>query len=613
MANSSKDIHNQTPDDRFIEANSLDAERLGKAIEQQEKKKREKGRDEVSEQQKANRAKSLGDILVEADLLSAEELGRALDMRLREGKRLRDILAEQELVTPEQLATALSIQLNMPLIDLKRHTVQPKALALISENTARKHTLIPLDIIQDVLYVVMADPTDIYAIEDLQAEARMSVEPMLGIPEQIEQAINLRYNTTGEIEKQLSQFTPYELKAVDGSFDLEATGQSPIVQTFDLMISQAIHDRASDIHIEPQENRVRVRYRIDGILHDSATLPTSAHSALLSRLKIMAGLDIAEQRRPQDGQFSVRSGGKLIDLRVATAGTANGERATLRILEKERNFIELENLGFPSASLQKYSEFLNSAYGMMLISGPTGSGKTTTLYASISRLDRDAYNIMTVEDPIEYHFTNLTQVQVNLKAGITFSTCLRTFLRHDPDIMMVGEIRDRETATLAAQAAMTGHLLFSSVHANDSISTIFRLVDLGVEPYLIASTLLGVVAQRMVRRICPHCRISFEPSPEELEAYESEMERGEVTFYKGSGCNLCNNTGYLGRIGVFEVLQMSDRLRQMLLDNASAGEMKEQALREGLITMRYDGMQKVKEGITTPSEVLRSVFSVGQR
>ncbi len=608
-----KDADNLIPEDRLIEADSLDADRFGEAVEEWGRKKREKGRDEISEQQKANRGKSLGDILVEADLISAEELGQALDKRLREGKRLRDILAEDEMVTPEQFATALSIKLNMPLIDMKRHTVQPEALRLVSEETARKHTLIPLAIIDNALYVVMADPTDIYAIEDLQAEARMSVEPMLGIPEQIEQAINLKYANASEIEKSLSQFAPYELKAVAGAFDLEATLQSPIVQTLDLIISQAIQDRASDIHIEPQENRMRVRYRIDGILHDSATLPMSAHSALISRVKIMAGLDIAEQRRPQDGQFSVKSGGDLVDIRVATAGTSNGERATLRILTKERNFIELGNLGFPSTSLEKYSQFLKSAYGMVLISGPTGSGKTTTLYASISQLDRNIYNVMTVEDPIEYHFTNLTQVQVNLKAGITFPTCLRTFLRHDPDIMMVGEIRDGETARLAAQAAMTGHLLFSSVHANDSVSTIFRLIDLGVEPYLIASTLLGVVAQRMVRRICPNCRISFEPTPQEREVYESEMGREEVTFHKGSGCNLCNNTGYLGRIGVFEVLQMSDKLRQMLLDNASAGEMKARALKEGLVTMRYDGMQKVKEGITTPSEVLRSVFSVGQR
>ncbi len=613
MADVSRDNTDQNLGNSFIEADLLGAEQLGEAIDGQEKRKKEKTRDVIAEQQKANRGKSLGDILLEADLLSAEELGHALDVQLKQGKSLREVLAEQDVVTPEQLATALSIQLNMPLIDLKRHTVQPEALKLISEETANKHMLIPLDIIENVLYVVMADPTDIYAIEDLQAEAKMSVEPMLGIPSQIEQAINLHYNTTDEIAKQLSQFAPYQLGEAGGAIDLEAIAQSPIVQTFDLMVSQAIRDRASDIHIEPQESRVRVRYRIDGILHDSASLPLSAHSALITRLKVMAGLDIAEQRRPQDGQFSVKSGGQLVDIRVATTGTVNGERATLRILEKERSFIEMENLGFSDESFNKYNELLKSSYGMILSSGPTGSGKTTTLYASISRLDHNSLNIMTIEDPIEFHFKNLTQVQVNPKAGITFPTGLRTFLRHDPDIMMVGEIRDGETASLAAQAAMTGHLLFSSVHANDSISTIFRLMDLGVEPYLIASTLIGVVAQRMTRRICPHCRISFTPSPEEMDAYEAEMGKGETTFYMGKGCNLCNETGYLGRIGVFEVLHMSEDLRQMLVDNANAGEMKAQALREGLITMRYDGMQKVKEGITTPSEVIRSVFSVGQR
>ncbi|MFO8102061.1 MAG: GspE/PulE family protein, partial [Dehalococcoidia bacterium] len=519
MSDTSKDSGKRPSDERLIEADSLDAERLGKEIEEEGRKKREKARGGVGEQQKIDRAKSLGDILVEADLISAEELGQALEKRLKEGKRLRDILAEDEMVTAEQFATALSIKLNMPLIDLKRHTIQPRALNLVSEETARKHTLIPLDIIEDVLYVVMADPTDFYAIEDLQAEARMSVEPMLGVPEQIEQAIDLQYTTTGEIEKQISQFIPYELEPVEGPVDLETAVHSPIMQTFDVMVAKAIQDRASDIHIEPQETRSRIRYRIDGILHDAAILPISAHPALIARVKVMAGLDIAEQRRPQDGQITVKSGGRFVDIRVATSGTSHGERATLRLLDKEQTFIELENLGFSDDSLKKYSEFLKSAYGMVLMSGPTGSGKTTTLYASISQLDRDSYNVMTVEDPIEYQFTNLTQVQVNLKAGITFTTCLRTFLRHDPDIMMVGEIRDGETANLAAQAAMTGHLLFSSIHANDSVSTIFRLVDLGVEPYLIAATLLGVVAQRMVRRVCPHCRIAFEPSPEEREAY----------------------------------------------------------------------------------------------
>ncbi|MFO8009379.1 MAG: GspE/PulE family protein [Dehalococcoidia bacterium] len=602
------------PEDQLVEANWLGADQLGQVEAQQ---RRRRGKDEVAESQRANASKSLGDILLEADLLSAEELGEALEIQLKQGKKLNDVLAEQEMVTPEQLATALSIQLNMPLIDLKRHTVQPNALKLVPEDIARKYMAIPLDIIDDVLLVVMADPTDIYAIEDIQARAKTSIEPMLGVPSQIEHSINYHYSgsASAAIEKQISKFASYdyELAESEGPIDLERIARSPVAQTFDLLVSQAISQRASDIHVEPQENRVRIRYRIDGILHDTASLPPSALSALSTRIKVMAGMDIAEQRRPQDGQFSVKSSYGTVDIRVASAGTAHGERLTLRLLEKERTLIPMEELGFSREDMNKYKDMLRSAYGMIMASGPTGSGKTTTLYASIAQLDRVSYNIMTIEDPIEYDFDNISQLQVNLKAGITFPIGLRMFVRHDPDIILVGEVRDGDTANIAAQSALTGHLVLSSIHANDTIATIFRMIDLGVEPYLIAATLVGSVAQRMVRRICPNCAAEYQPSEEEREAYESEMGADGTRFYKGKGCNFCNNTGFLGRIGVYEVQLVSDTLRQMLVDGASAGEMKAQAVSEGLRTMRYNGMLKVKHGITTPAEVIRTVFSVGQR
>jgi type II secretory ATPase GspE/PulE/Tfp pilus assembly ATPase PilB-like protein len=311
--------------------------------------------------------------------------------------------------------------------------------------------------------------------------------------------------------------------------------------------------------------------------------------------------------------MTIKVGGKAIDIRAATTGTAHGERATLRILDRERTFIALDDLGFQPQAVSKYKEMLQSSFGMMLVGGPTGSGKTTTLYASISRLDRDKRNIMTIEEPVEYKFTDITQVQVNPKAGITFARGLRSFMRHDPDVIMVGEIRDDETIAMAGQAALTGHLVLSSIHANDAVSTLFRLKDLGMPPYLVAATLIGVVAQRMIRRICPHCRIPYEPTPEELGAYEAEMGSTDVNFIKGRGCNMCNNSGYLGRIGVYETMMMSDEIRQMVLSENSAGDIRLQALQEGMITMKNDGMQKVKAGITTPSEVLRSIFSVGER
>lgn len=557
---------------------------------------------------------TLGDILVEADLLGAEQLGRALEIQLKQGKKLKDVLAEQEMVTPEQLATALSIQLNMPLIDLKRHTVQPQALKLIPEEIARKYTIIPLDIVDQMLITVMADPTDIYAIEDLQAQAKMSVEPMLGVMSEIEQAIDVHYRAggTGRIEQKASQISD-TLRPVKGQPDIQDSTPTPITQTFELLVSQAVKDNASDVHIEPHETRLRIRYRVDGVLRDVASLPLNTQAALLSRLKVLAGMNIAEQRRPQDGQFSIEMEGRNVDIRAATTGTAYGERATLRILDRERVFIPLEDLGFLPDSIAKYQEMLKSSFGMILIGGPTGSGKTTTLYASLSQLDRDKKNIMTLEDPIEYRFQDISQVQVNPKAGITFARGLRAFMRHDPDIMMVGEIRDGETANMAGQAALTGHLVLSSIHANDSVSALFRLIDLGVEPYLIAATTIGIVTQRMVRKICPNCREPYQPPSEDLAAFEEHMESSQVSFTIGKGCSLCNNSGYSGRIGIYETMVMSNNIRQMLISNASAGDIKAQALKEGLVTMQNDGMQKVKLGITTIPEVLHSVFSIGEQ
>ena len=558
-----------------------------------------------------NRAtrKSLGEMLVEENLITAEQLENALELQRRQGGKLSEILMNQGLVQAESLATVLSVQLNVPLIDLKRHMIQPNALRLIPEDMARKHILIPLDVVDDSLVVVMADPEDIRTIEDIKAQAKTRVEVALGIPSDIERAIDLNYRSSGEIERQVSQFAPPVEEEAEVTSELIA--RTPIAQTVDLLLTQAVRDRASDVHIEPQEDRLRIRYRIDGILHDMFSLPLSAHTPLVSRVKILAEMNIAEQRRPQDGQLSIKVGDKDIDIRAATIETAYGERVTLRILDKSLSLFTLPELGFLPDTLKKCQAMLKSPFGMILAGGPTGSGKTTTLYASINQLDRNERNILTIEDPIEYHFIDINQNQVNPKAGITFASGLRAIMRHDPDIILVGEIRDKDTATTAVQAALTGHLVLSSIHANDAVGVLFRLIDLGVEPYLISSTLIGIVAQRMVRRICPHCRAPFQPSVEEQIAYDEEMKEQSTTFYSGAGCNLCANTGYRGRTGLFELLIMSEGIRGMLLTNASAGDIKAQALREGMVTMKRDGMLKVKEGITSVSEVLRNVFSVG--
>ncbi|MDY6911789.1 MAG: ATPase, T2SS/T4P/T4SS family [Chloroflexota bacterium] len=556
--------------------------------------------------------KSLGDILVKSNLLYLEQLEGALETQRKEGKDLGEVLIEQSLITSDQLAMALSIQLNMPLIDLKRHVIQPKALQMIPVETAKEYNLIPLDIIGNSLVVVMADPTNIRVIEDLQAQSKVRIEPALGIKSDIQNAISLNYRASAEIKKQVSRFVPHDPKNDKPDTTLDAFTHTPVTQTLDLLIAQAVRDRASDIHIEPQEVTLRIRYRIDGVLYDADTLPLSTHSPLITRTKIMAGMNIAEQRRPQDGQFSVKVDKKDIDVRAATAETIYGERATLRILDKTLSVITLDHLGLSPDSLGKYKRMLQSSFGMVLVCGPTGSGKTTTLYASLGQLNRDGRNIMTIEDPVEYHFAKINQIQVNEKAGITFATGLRALMRHDPDVILVGEIRDGETAGIACQSALTGHTVFSSIHANDTISALFRLMDLGIEPYLISSSLVGIVSQRMVRRVCFHCQTPFEPSPEERSTYEREMGEDPVVFYSGAGCNFCNNTGYLGRIGVFETLVISEEIRELVVSRASAGDIRKQALREGLVTMRHDGMQKVKEKITTPAEVLRGIFSIGQ-
>ena len=553
--------------------------------------------------------KSLGEMLVEQGLITAEQLKNALDLQRGQGGKLSDILISQGLVKAEELAVVDSIRLNVPFIDLKRHTVQTNALRLISEDMARKHTLIPLDVVGDSLIVVMADPEDIRTIEDIKTQSKMKVEVALGIPSDIEQAISLSYRSRSEIEKQVSQFAPPPGEETRVTSELIA--RTPLAQTLNLLITQAVRDRASDVHIEPQENRLRVRYRIDGILHDMLSLPSSAHTPLVSRVKILAEMNIAEQRRPQDGQFSIKVGDRDVDIRAATMETAHGERVTLRILDKSLSLFTLPELGLLPDALKKYRAVLKSPFGMILVGGPTGSGKTTTLYASINQLDRNERNILTIEDPIEYRFTDINQTRINPRAGLTFASGLRAIMRHDPDVILVGEIRDKDTVTTAVQAALTGHLVLSSIHANDTVGVLFRLMDLGVEPYLISSTLVGIIAQRMVRRICTNCRTPCEPSVEEQMAYDKEMDKQPATFYRGTGCNLCANTGYRGRTGLFELLAMSEEIRRMLLSNASAADIRAQALQEGMITMKRDGMQKVKDGITSMSEVMRSIFSVG--
>jgi len=558
--------------------------------------------------------KDLSQILVEAGILTDEQLTRVLELQRGSSDTFERILLQQRLLTPQQLAFFISLQLGIPFINLKKEGVRGDAVKLIPESIARKYGIIPVETTDGTVVIAMEDPRDIEALEDLAAVTMKRIEPVISTSQDIQEMIDLNYRIGGEIEEQLSQIpTRYRGAAVgarEARVSAEAIAQAPVVRAIDLLIKQAVRDRASDVHVEPQEDKLRVRYRIDGILSDVMALPLSVHAPLLSRVKIMAGLNIAERRRSQDGQITFDMGDREVDIRVATSNTIYGEMAVLRVLDKAFAFLPLPEIGFLPDVLGRYQKMLKTPFGMILISGPTGSGKTTTQYATVNQIDSTGRKIITIEDPVEYHFSNINQMQVNPTAGVTFATGLRACMRLDPDVILVGEIRDAETAQIGTQAALTGHLVLSSVHANDTVSTIIRMIDLGVEPFLIASALVGVVAQRMVRRVCPYCSRPTEVSDEEREAYEQELGEKRTEFNVGAGCNFCAGTGYLGRTGIFEVLLVSESIRRMLVKSGSSEEIRTQAYKEDMLSLWHDGMLKVKMGVTTPYEVLRNVFSI---
>ena len=552
-------------------------------------------------------AKALRKVLVETGLVTSEQLK---EIAPGEGRpKLGELLVERGIISPEELAMVLGLQLGLPYADLNTYQIQPEALKLISESIARKHNVMPLAITDDTLQVAMADADDVLTLEALSVQTHMRIEPVVAIPDEIRKAVDRNYKAYSEIEKQFSLVAePVPVtreKPPDG-----AISEAPAVRALDLIISEAIKNRASDIHIEPEEDRLRLRYRIDGVMHEIMSLPRSAHAPLISRLKILASMNIADHR-PQDGQFSIRTKGREVDIRVATISTSYGEMGVLRILDKSFAILDLTEIGFLPDNLRQYDQMLKSPFGMILVSGPTGSGKTTTLYASLSSFDRKGRNIITIEDPVEYRLKEINQIQVNPRAGLTFAGGLRAIMRHDPDVILVGEIRDSETAGIAVQAALTGHLVLASIHANDSVGVLSRLVDLGVEPFLVSSALIGVVAQRMVRRVCPHCQHPIAAPIEAQLAYSKELGEERSEFFYGKGCNACTNTGYLGRIAVFEMLRVTDEIRRLLLTGASEAQIRTQAKEEGTTSMWHNGMLKVKSGMTTPCEVLRNVFSIG--
>jgi len=516
----------------------------------------------------------------------------------------------------------------------------PQALGLIPEDVAKKYGVLPLALENNTLRVFMANPNDILTIENLSIYTRKRIEPVTASETDIKEGIEYNYRALKDSSRLdgagLSTGTAAPRggagsavqpdtqgmagpagsgQAPTNQYDdrvlpPEITSDSPIAHQLDNVLDEAVKARASDVHIEPDESNVRIRYRIDGILHEVASLPLTVHTGLISRIKILSDMNIADHRRPQDGQFSFDSDNKHIDVRVATVNTVNGEMAVLRLLDKSMAALALPEIGFLRESQELFEQMLMMPYGMVLISGPTGAGKTTTLYAAVNSLDSVGKNIITIEDPVEYRFSNINQIQVNIKAGLTFASGLRAIVRLDPDVILVGEIRDGETALIAVQSALTGHLVLSSVHANDTTGVIFRLIDLGVEPFLISSAMIGIVAQRMVRRVCPHCARKVTAPLVEQMAYEKEMGEARAEFMYGEGCKMCVYTGYHGRTAIFEILTVTDNIRRMIVGGSSNTDIRAAALSEGLVPIARYGMMKAKAGVTTPFEVLRNAYTI---
>ncbi len=551
----------------------------------------------------------LGETLIRLGLATREQVDDALQKSKTENRLLGQVLVEQEILTTHDLARALSIQLNVALIDLPKYKIDSEAMKLVPEKLARKYNVFPLAIKDNSLVLVMEDIRNIHAVQEVSFVTHRQIKPVLGFPEEICKAID-RYYSLDIQENELTDVIVSQSTIEDESTLTPDTEDSevPAIRILNRILKQAAQRNVSDIHIEPQKNRIAIRFRIDGILQERESLPRVLHPALMSRLKIVSGLNIAETRRSQDGRFGFNVNGNDYDVRVACGNTIHGEMAVLRLLSKLGSLAELSGLGFMPDMLTMYERLLTLPAGMILLGGPTGSGKTTTLYASINILNRVERNIMTIEDPVEYDREGINQFQVNTKAGVTFSTGLRSFMRLDPDIIMIGEIRDSETAQIASQAALTGHLVLSSIHANDAVGVTYRMLDLGLESYMLCSTLASAISQRLVRRICPNCKEKYTPSVEERAVYKLYMGDQNDELYHGAGCNMCEETGYLGRIGIYEILTLSNNLKELILNGSPASKIEEKALEEGFVCLMKDGMMKVKNGLTTISEIVRNVY-----
>jgi type IV pilus assembly protein PilB len=550
--------------------------------------------------------KRLGELLLEHGLLTAEQLESALAAQRLQRRPLGQVLLAQGIVDEKALAGVLSLHFNVPQVDFTRARIDKDALSLIPEAYAREHTVLPIRLEKDVLDVATVDPGDLALFAELKVLTRKRIKPMLGVRSEIERAITQSYKLRTGVDRNVRSFEESLQPRQPIRRLADVKQDAPVVQIVDLIIAQAAEERASDIHIEPQQNHLRVRFRIDGVLHDATKLPGTLAAPISSRIKLLANLDIVDRRHSQDGQIQTTVDGRPMDIRVGTIETIWGEKVVMRLLERSRSILRLDALGFSPASLAAFQELIRSPYGMVLVTGPTGSGKTTTLYAAVSELNRMEQNIMTIEDPVEYTFENINQIQINRLAGITFATGLRSILRQDPDAILVGEIRDKETAEISVQSALTGHLVLSSLHATDAVGAIYRFLEMGIEPFMVTSAVMGVEAQRLVRRICDQCRTTYKPPLVEFEFYSAMGGRG-ATFHRGSGCAHCSHTGFHDRIAIFEVLRVTDAIKRLLIRDSQPDALRRQAVDDGMKTLRESGVEKIDQGLTTIGEVMRSV------
>jgi type IV pilus assembly protein PilB len=564
----------------------------------------------------------LGEILVKDSLISADQLKQALDYQKKNGGRLGTCLVKLGLVSDDDITAVLSRQYGVPSINLKFYEVDPAVIKLVPQETAVRYQIVPLSRVGSTLTIAMTDPTNVFAMDDIKFMTGFNVEPVVASETAISEAIHKFYGeveSVEELDKVMKDLTgdetdALELAAEETEMDLaslsKAAEEAPIIKLCNLILTDAVKRGASDIHVEPYEKEFRVRFRIDGILQNVMAPPLKLKDAMTSRMKIMSKLDISEKRLPQDGRIMIKylkdGKKKELDFRVSTVPTLFGEKIVLRLLDKENLRLDMTKLGFEPEALAKFERQILKPYGMVLVTGPTGSGKTNTLYSSVARLNTPETNIMTAEDPVEFQLPGINQVQMKEQIGLNFASALRAFLRQDPNIILVGEIRDFETAEIAVKAALTGHMVLSTLHTNDAPSTISRLMNMGIEPFLVATSVNLICAQRLVRRICVQCKEPLQiQAPALIEAGYSPDEAAKTTVQHGKGCATCNNTGYKGRVGLYEVMEINDELRELILVGASALEIKKKALEQGMITLRRSGLQKVAAGQTTMEEVLR--------